>query len=159
KIFNKSASEMMRIINQGSKGIEAFREKMAANGMGFTSAEAEQVRQANIALKSLDRTMTMLKQNLAISLAPVVSEAAAGFTGLGVSAHEVQNAMFGAAAGMAITAAAAANLAAGNPAGALEDVQNTIAFFERAWERLQKARNAPAPRPGGNDFAFELAEK
>lgn len=89
-IFSKSASELNKIINRGSKGIAAFRAKMEAGGMNFTSGHADMVKRANLALKQFDRTIQAVKMNFAIAFAPII-EAFGKFVGkINLSAKRVQ---------------------------------------------------------------------
>jgi len=88
-IFGKRGAELLPMLARGSKGLEDFQQKAREMGLAVSAVDAENVRQATMAMKSLNRWMTAAKQSVAVEMSPVVVALAEQFGQAGVNAKSV----------------------------------------------------------------------
>jgi hypothetical protein len=143
----------MKIARRGTAGIAQFQAQLEKRGGNFTSAEAESVRQANLALKQIDKAMAALKQNVAIGLAPIITTLADSFEAAGIGARKVQDAVQSTAKYATFTM-----LAMTGAFGAMGPMDQAAAFFERIEQRTAAIRNTKPPTPPPANQLEEVIE-
>jgi hypothetical protein len=74
KIFGRSGTEMIPILNRGRAGIEALRQKFHELGGGFGEDGVDASKKASLAIKDFDFALLSLKGRLATQLLPVITQ-------------------------------------------------------------------------------------
>lgn len=99
-LFGRQGTQMLNLLNQGSKGIEAFRAEVDRLGNTFSRIDAAKVEAANDAFACLGDVITGVKQRMAIEFAPVLETIANRLTEVGTNGENAGNRMKSAFAGV-----------------------------------------------------------
>jgi len=82
-VFGKASAKMLQILQEGSGGLQAFRDDAVKLGLSFDALGAGKVAKANDAIDRLKGLLTGIGRQLAIELSPFIEEAADKLTELG----------------------------------------------------------------------------
>lgn len=90
-LFGKSATEAFELIAKGRTAIDAAAETVDRLGLALSRVDSEKIGEANDKLGLLAKTSQAFGQNLAVSLAPFVTEFVNRLTEVGVGADDARS--------------------------------------------------------------------
>jgi hypothetical protein len=72
-IFGKAGADLLPLLEQGAKGIEALRKEAEALGLSLSPADMKRLEDADAAIKRLDASVGSLWQTMAVKAGPAVT--------------------------------------------------------------------------------------
>ena len=72
QIFGRSGADLLVLLNRGASGVEAFRKEFEAIGQPLSNFDAAKIEEANDSMLRMKTTLTGVKNQLTVALAPVI---------------------------------------------------------------------------------------